>query len=89
MMTKRDYELLARTLGGAEESAQNGATGSARVAAAGMAGRIMSELCAALAADNPRFNRERFMRAWVVAGVQRADMKGIYVVEGVIRPKSI
>jgi hypothetical protein len=69
MMTKRDYELLARTLGSAEKSAQNGATGAARVAAAGMAGRIMSELCAALAADNPRFDVYRFTAAVSAARV--------------------
>ena len=66
-MTKKDYELLASTLGAAEARGKRGTTGAARVAAAGMAGVMGALLCDALAVDNPRFDRARFLTAWVAA----------------------
>ena len=66
-MTRKDYELLARTIGAAEARGKRGTNGPARVAASGMAGVIVALLCDALAAENPRFDRARFLAACVAA----------------------
>jgi len=69
-MTRKDYVLLASTLGRAEARGRRGTTGAARVAASGMAGAMFALLCDALAAENPQFDRAKFGTAWIVAGEQ-------------------
>jgi hypothetical protein len=69
-MTRKDYELLARTLGAAEARGKRGTDGAARVAASGMAGVMFGVLCDALAVENPRFDRAKFGTAWIIAGEQ-------------------
>jgi len=74
-MSRQDYELLARAMGEAEAGARRGTKGEHRVHVAAAYGRAMSTLCDALAADSPRFNRARFMHAWIVAG-DAAEARG-------------
>jgi hypothetical protein len=74
-MTRQNYELLARAMGEAEAGARRGTKGEHRVHVAAAYGRAMNTLCAALAADSPRFNRARFMHAWIVAG-DEAEARG-------------
>ena len=87
-MTRQNYELLARAMGEAEAAARRGKKGEHRVHVAAAYGRAMSTLCNALAADSPRFNRARFMHAWIVAG-DAAEARGYGIGELVIHREKL
>ncbi len=64
IMTKKDYELIARSI--AESFKDSRDFGGGRVAADAMreiAYHIVSNLASAMAHDNPRFDSARFMKA--------------------------
>lgn len=54
-MTKKDYQALARMMWNARRTPLSPEEGMRR--------EIMGKLADVLAADNPRFDRERFIRA--------------------------
>lgn len=63
-MTRRDYVRIAAALALARPTDEPRNGGDLSRLAAGMAWRAcIAEVSIALAADNPRFDRERFMRA--------------------------
>ena len=62
-MTKKHYELLAGSI--SRSRMANGLIGNAKERAAAIGGvRLVAiDIAATLAADNPRFNRKRFLTA--------------------------
>ena len=75
-MTRKDYVLLASTLGRAEARGKRGTDGPAGVAASGMAGVMFALLSDALAMDNPQFDRAKFGTAWIISGEQEQGKFG-------------
>jgi hypothetical protein len=71
-MTRKHYVLLAQTLGHAEAMAQARAK-TKDTGAWAMAELMRQELARALAADNPQFDRARFIAAWVAAAENPAE----------------
>ena len=66
-MTRKDYVLIAAALKSTKPVPPTNATLDTRVAGAMAWGRTAAYLTDALASDNPRFDRERFLKA---CGVQ-------------------
>ena len=64
-MTRKDYELIARAM---NESRMHALRDDAPSGGAFWLGAAAREIAAALERTNPRFDRERFLKACGVAG---------------------
>lgn len=64
-MTRKDYELIARAL---KEARMHAIRSDAEEGGGFWLRVVASELALALASDNPRFDRDRFLKACGVAG---------------------
>lgn len=62
-MTRKDYELIARTFRGAAISAESIADNYQRAAVITSLGLTACKLADELKHDNPRFDRSRFLKA--------------------------
>lgn len=66
-MTRKDFELIAKAFRDARADMRNKEPDESQADLQDGASYVAEELAAALAATNPRFDRERFLKACGVA----------------------